>query len=84
VRHHQAQGPVWPELVTVVLTDDAVVVVAGDQEVERAARREVTARAGAAGPPTSFVLTMPSGPQLLAAAPGPALRQLLHALSPPD
>jgi hypothetical protein len=82
VRHHQGQGPAWPEVVTLVLTDDAVAVVAGGEEIERAAHREVTARTEGVGPPTSFVLTMPSGPQLLAAAPGPALAALLQALPP--
>jgi hypothetical protein len=84
VRHHQGQGAAWPDTVTLALTNDELVVLAEEAEVERAPRPEVTARAEAAGPPTTFVLTMPSGPQLLAAAPGAGLTALLQALSPPE
>jgi hypothetical protein len=81
VRHHQGQGDPWPVTVRLVVQGDELVVTALELEVGRWPVAEVSARVVADGPPVSFVLDVPGGSHLLAAAPGAALDGLLASVA---
>jgi hypothetical protein len=82
VRHHHEADP-WPDTVTLVLDEGGLSVTGPTGAIGRWPREVVTATAVADGPPVSFVLEVPTGPRLLAAASGPATAALLAALGPP-
>lgn len=76
VRHHQGRGPVWPDRVTLALTDDELVVDGvGSWPVA-----EVTVVVVAQGPPVTFVVHLPDADQLLAAPADAATAAFLAAL----
>lgn len=82
VRHHQGAGDPWPARLTVTLAAGRLRVSDGDgTEVGAWPAAEVRARRVAAGPPVSFVLEVPGGSHLLAAAAGPDVDALLTALA---
>ena len=81
VRHHRRDAPAWPDRVMLELRQGELVVLAGGQELGRWPRADVRARVVAPGPPVSFVLEVPEGAQLLAAASGAETEALLAALS---
>lgn len=76
VRHHQGQGERWPDQVTLIL-DRGRLTVAGTGEwpVD-----EVSVRRVSAGPPVTFVIEVPAGAHMLAAAGDQATELLLAAL----
>jgi hypothetical protein len=81
VRHLQGQGDRWPTAVTLVLTDAELRATSDSTAVGVWPRGEVTASRQASGPPVQFVLEVPGGSQLLAAAAGPQVEALLDALA---
>jgi hypothetical protein len=84
VRHHAGQGPAWPREVELEQGDGRLRVTALDGAlVGDWSDGEVAARLLAAGPPVTFVLEVPDGAQLLAAATGPATDALLARLAAP-
>lgn len=80
VRHHRGDSPTWPDRVRLDLDDGELVVTAGSEELGRWAVAHARARVVTAGPPVSFVLELPEGAQLLAAASVPETEALLDAL----
>jgi hypothetical protein len=82
VRHLQGQGDPWPDAVTLTVTDGELRVTGADgAPVGGWPTGDVTVTVVAAGPPVSFVLELPAASHLLAAASGPATRELLDALA---
>jgi hypothetical protein len=81
VRHLRGHGDTWPEAVTLTIADGELRVTGPDA---RAVGTWPLADVGVAfvadGPPRSFVLELPEGAQLLAAATGPATDALLACL----
>ena len=85
VRHLQGQGDPWPDSVTLAVVDRELHVTGPEgARVGVWPVDEVTATPVAEGPPVSFVLELPGGAHLLAAAAGSATRALLAALAPAD
>ena len=82
VRHLQGQGDRWPTGVTLVLTDSELRATSPGGTLGAWPRREVTATRQADGPPVQFVLEVPGGSHLLAAAAGPDIDVLLESLAP--
>ncbi len=80
VRHHQGQGKAWPDAVTLVLGDGELRASAAGAAIGVWPVSDVTAARVADGPPVSFVLEVPGGSHLLAAAAGPAIEALLDGL----
>jgi len=82
VRHLQGQGDAWPEAVTLAVACGGLRVTRftgeaiGTWPVE-----EVTITKASDGPPVSFVVEVPGGAHLLAAAAGAATDALLAALA---
>jgi hypothetical protein len=77
VRHHQGRGVVWPDRVTLELTDDELVV----EGVGRWRIAEVTVRLVGQGPPVTFVVHLPDADQLLAAPADATTAAFVRALS---
>jgi hypothetical protein len=81
VRHLQGQGDPWPDRVVLELAGDGRLRVSGPEgEVGTWSSDEVTAVRHSTGPPVHFVLEVPGGSHLLAAAAGPATDALLTSL----
>lgn len=81
VRHLQGRGEAWPDRVTLTLADGRLAVLdAAGQDVGTWGADDVRAQRAASGPPVSFVLEVPGGAHLLAAAAGPDVDALLTAL----
>jgi hypothetical protein len=78
VRHHRGRGAAWPDSFTIEVGPDEVRI----DGVGSWPREKVHTRLVAAGPPVTFVLQVPDGSQLLAAAAGTAADDLLTALAP--
>lgn len=76
LRHHRGDGPAWPDRVELRLHGDRLEVPG----VGAWPASEVTAAPVHAGPPLSFVLTVPGGSQLLATAATTEAHQLLAEL----
>jgi hypothetical protein len=81
VRHLQGQGAAWPDAVTLWLTAGALQVTGADGLVGVWPVADVNARRVATGPPVSFVLEVPGGAHLLAAAADDTTESLLAQLS---
>jgi hypothetical protein len=77
VRHHQGRGEPWPERVSLLLTDDELVV----DGVGSWPRSEVAVRLLSQGPPVTFVVQVPGGAHLLAAPADGSTTSFLAALS---
>lgn len=85
VRHHQGHGAAWPERVVIELTDAELVVERVDgTSIGRWPRADVSVRPVALGPPTTFVVDVPGGSHLLAAAADATTAALTAALPPPQ
>ncbi len=82
VRHLQGHGAGWPTGVTLVLTGTELRASGARGELGAWPRRDVTATRQSSGPPVQFVLEVPGGSHLLAAAAGPAVDALLDGLAP--
>jgi hypothetical protein len=81
VRHLRGQGEPWPEAVTLTLADAELRVTGpGGAPVGTWPLADVSVTQVSDGPPRSFVLDLPEGSQLLAAASGPATDALLVRL----
>lgn len=80
VRHLQGQGDRWPDRVRLTLVDGELRVTSAAGTVGAWAVGEVHASRVATGPPVSFVVEVPGGAHLLAAAADPATESLLAAL----
>lgn len=81
VRHLQGSGEVWPATVTLELAAGRLTVLdPGSAEVGAWPAAEVQVTRVSAGPPVSFVLAVPGGSHLLAAAAAPEVDVLLAAL----
>jgi len=81
VRHLQGQGEAWPDRVDLAITDGELRASAGGSPLGAWPRRDVAVTRVSDGPPVSFVLELPGGAHLLAAAAGGATDELLAALS---
>ena len=81
VRHLQGQGEGWPARVVLEVTDDGGLRVSGpDGEVGTWPHDEVRAARQSEGPPVHFVLEVPGGSHLLAAAADASTDALLTSL----
>lgn len=81
VRHLQGRGEPWPATVTLVLAHDRFTVLdPAAAELGAWPADEVGVTRVSPGPPVSFVLEVPGGSHLLAAAVGPEVDALLSAL----
>lgn len=76
VRHHSGRGAPWPDRITLEVAEGELVV----EGVGAWALADVTVRVVAEGPPVSFVVEVPDGAHLLAAAAAPDTRAVLDAL----
>jgi len=84
IRHHAAQGDAWPGDIVLEVADGVVRVTDREGAVVGEWREgEVASRLVATGPPVTFVLEVPGGSHLLAAASGPDTAALLAVLAPP-
>lgn len=82
VRHLQGRGESWPPRVRLLLTEDELRVTDGDGRALGAwPTSEVSAALQGSGPPVSFVIEVPDGAHLLAAAAGPATHGMLQRLA---
>jgi hypothetical protein len=81
VRHLQGQGERWPDSVTLWLTADTLRVTGPAGVVGAWPIADVTVRRVAAGPPVSFVVEVPGGAHLLAAAADATTGSLLAELA---
>ena len=81
VRHLQGQGDRWPDVVTLAVVLGELRVTSTVGPVGAWSLAEVQVERVAGGPPVSFVLAVPEGTHLLAAAAGAATEALLTALA---
>ncbi len=81
VRHLQGGGDPWPDSVTLAVVDRELRVTTSAGPVGAWPLAEVSVRRLSSGPPVSFVVEVPGGAHLLAAAADDATRSLLDVLS---
>jgi hypothetical protein len=82
VRHHQGEGDAWPVNVVLEVARGELRVTGADGGLVGVwPVAEATARRSSAGPPVAFVVEVPGTSQLLAAAAGDAVEELLAALA---
>jgi len=80
VRHLQGSGEPWPDQVVLELTDANLRVSGAEAELGTWPRDQVRALRQSDGPPVHFVLEVPGGAHLLAAAADAATEALLTSL----
>lgn len=81
VRHLQGRGDPWPDSVTLAVVDRELRVTTAAGPVGTWPLADVGASRVSGGPPVSFVLEVPGGAHLLAAAADATTESLLAALS---